>query len=75
MTIRFPIRTAAVLAATALALASANASLATPRSSVPATPPTYQVLRQDVIINADIWAAPPDDTAATVRERFRELLG
>ena len=27
------------------------------------------------IFNADIWAAPPDDTAATVRERFRELLG
>jgi sugar phosphate isomerase/epimerase len=27
------------------------------------------------IFNAEIWAAPPDDTAATVRQRFRELLG
>jgi sugar phosphate isomerase/epimerase len=27
------------------------------------------------IFNADIWAAPPDQTAATVRERFATVLG
>ena len=73
MTIRFPIRTATVLAATALAVASANASLATPRSSVPATSPTYQVLRQDVIINADIWAAKPEMMAAGLG--FTNIIG
>ena len=67
MTIRVPIRTAAVLAATALSVASANAGLAAPRissSNAAATPVTYQVLRQDVIINADIWAAKPEMMAA-----------
>src|SRR6202161_4819464 len=73
VTIRFPIRTAAVLAATALAVASANASLATARSSVPATSPTYQALRQDVIINADIWAAKPEMMAAGLG--FTNIIG
>jgi sugar phosphate isomerase/epimerase len=27
------------------------------------------------IFNADVWAAPPDQTAATVRERFAMVLG
>ena len=27
------------------------------------------------IFNADVWAAPPDRTAATVRERFAAILG
>jgi sugar phosphate isomerase/epimerase len=27
------------------------------------------------IFNADVWAAPPDQTAATVRERFATVLG
>jgi len=27
------------------------------------------------IFNQEIWDAPPDDTAATVRRRFAELLG
>jgi sugar phosphate isomerase/epimerase len=27
------------------------------------------------IFNADVWAAPPDQTAATVRERFAAVLG
>jgi hypothetical protein len=73
VTIRFPIRTAAVLAATALAVASANASLATARTSVPATSPTYQALRQDVIINADIWAAKPEMMAAGLG--FTNIIG
>jgi sugar phosphate isomerase/epimerase len=35
----------------------------------------YRGYAEVEIFNAEIWAAPPDDTAATVRERFRELLG
>ena len=62
-----------MLAATVLAVASANASLATPRSSVPATPVTYQVLRQDVIINADIWSAKPEMMAAGLG--FTNIVG
>jgi hypothetical protein len=27
------------------------------------------------IMNQDVWDAPPDQTAATVRTRFAELLG
>ena len=27
------------------------------------------------IFNAEVWAAPPDRTAATVRERFAAILG
>jgi sugar phosphate isomerase/epimerase len=27
------------------------------------------------IFNAEIWAAPPDETVATVRRRFAELAG
>jgi sugar phosphate isomerase/epimerase len=35
----------------------------------------YRGYAEVEIFNAGIWDAPPDDTAATVRERFRELLG
>jgi hypothetical protein len=27
------------------------------------------------IFNADVWAAPPDQTAAVVRERFAAVMG
>jgi hypothetical protein len=27
------------------------------------------------IFNADVWNAPPDHTAATVKERFAAVLG
>jgi sugar phosphate isomerase/epimerase len=35
----------------------------------------YRGYAEVEIFNAGIWDAPPDDTAATVRQRFRELLG
>jgi hypothetical protein len=59
-------RAAALLAAAALSAASANAGLATTTqgASAPATSAGYQVLRQDVIINADIWAKKPEMMAA-----------
>ena len=43
---------------------SANAGLAGPGQSSSKTPLTYQILRQDVIINADIWAQKPEMMAA-----------
>jgi hypothetical protein len=74
MTIWLPVRTAAVLAAAALSAASANAGLAAADvSSAPATSISYQVLRQDVIINADIWAAKPEMMAAGLG--FTSIVG
>jgi sugar phosphate isomerase/epimerase len=35
----------------------------------------YQGYVEVEIFNADVWAAPPDETAATVRERFAVVLG
>jgi sugar phosphate isomerase/epimerase len=35
----------------------------------------YRGYAEVEIFNAEIWDAPPDDTAATVRRRFGELLG
>ena len=35
----------------------------------------YRGYAEVEIFNAAIWDAPPDDTAATVRQRFRGLLG
>ncbi|HET7017057.1 MAG TPA: sugar phosphate isomerase/epimerase family protein [Streptosporangiaceae bacterium] len=35
----------------------------------------YQGYVEVEILNADIWNAPPDETAAEVRHRFAELLG
>ena len=35
----------------------------------------YQGFVEVEIFNADVWAAPPDQTAATVRERFAAALG
>jgi hypothetical protein len=73
MTIWLPIRMAALLAATAVSAASANAGLAADVSSAPATSLSYQVLRQDVIINADIWAAKPEMMAAGLG--FTNIVG
>ena len=73
MTIWLPVRVAAVLAATAVSAPTVSAGLAAPRSSVAATPVTYQVLRQDVIINADIWAAKPEMMAAGLG--FTNIVG
>jgi hypothetical protein len=73
MTIWLPVRIGAVLGAAAVSAASANAGLAATRSSVAATPITYQVLRQDVIINADIWAAKPEMMAAGLG--FTSIVG
>jgi hypothetical protein len=73
MTIWLPVRIAAVLAAAAVSAASANAGLAATESSVAKTPVTYQVLRQDVIINADIWAAKPEMMAAGLG--FTNIVG
>jgi hypothetical protein len=73
MPIPFPVRTAAVLAGVALSAVSANAVLATPEQAVAKTPPTYQVLRQDVIINADIWARKPEMMAAGLG--FTNIVG
>jgi hypothetical protein len=77
-----PLRAAAVLAAVALFAGSANTGLAMPehngqsgqsgQSGAP-TPPTYQVLRQDVIINADIWARKPEMMAAGLG--FTNIVG
>jgi sugar phosphate isomerase/epimerase len=35
----------------------------------------YQGYVEVEIFNADVWSAPPDETAATVRERFAVVLG
>jgi sugar phosphate isomerase/epimerase len=35
----------------------------------------YRGYAEVEIFNAEIWDAPPDATAATVRQRFRELIG
>jgi hypothetical protein len=72
MMIALPVRVTALLAAVAVSAVSANAALATPgQSSAGGTPPTYQVLRQDVIINADIWAAKPEMMAAGLGTELR----
>jgi hypothetical protein len=74
MMIALPVRVTALLAAVAVSAVSANAALATPgQSSAGGTPPTYQVLRQDVIINADIWAAKPEMMAAGLG--FTSIVG
>ncbi|HTW03649.1 MAG TPA: hypothetical protein VMF87_25340, partial [Streptosporangiaceae bacterium] len=82
MTTSVPVRVAAVLAAVALFAGSANTGLAMPQKSdqsdqsdqsAAPTPPTYQVLRQDVIINADIWARKPEIMAAGLG--FTNIVG
>jgi hypothetical protein len=59
-------RSMAVLAVVASAgvAGSANGGLAGPDHSSGKTPLTYRILRQDVIINADIWAQKPEMMAA-----------
>jgi hypothetical protein len=73
MVISVAARAAALLAAAAVTAGSANAGLATPERSGGRTPPTYQVLRQDVIINADIWARKPEMMAAGLG--FTNIIG
>jgi hypothetical protein len=73
MTIWLPVRIAAVLGAAAVCAASANAGYAATQSSAAPTPITYRVLRQDVIINADIWAAKPEMMAAGLG--FTNIVG
>jgi len=73
MTIWLPVRIAAVVAAAAVCAASANAGYAATQSSAAGTPITYRVLRQDVIINADIWAAKPEMMAAGLG--FTDIVG
>jgi hypothetical protein len=68
-----PARAASLLAALTLSAASANAGLATPNQVGSGTPPTYRVLRQDVIINADIWARKPEIMAAGLG--FTSIIG
>jgi hypothetical protein len=72
--ISLAVRAAAVLAAVAVPAVAANAGLAMPKQGSSAvTPPTYQVLRQDVIINADIWARKPEIMAAGLG--FTNIVG
>jgi len=73
MMISVAVRAAALLAAAAVSAGSANTGLATPEHSSGGTPPSYQVLRQDVIINADIWAAKPEMMAAGLG--FTSIVG
>jgi hypothetical protein len=83
MVISFPGRAAALLAAAAtLASVAAmavsagpvTAGLATPQQGgAGKTPPTYKALRQDVIINADIWARKPEMMAAGLG--FTNIVG
>jgi hypothetical protein len=51
-------------AGSAVSAGPANGSRAVPEQSGGKTPVTYQILRQDVIINADIWAQKPEMMAA-----------
>ncbi|HTZ25272.1 MAG TPA: hypothetical protein VMC83_14875 [Streptosporangiaceae bacterium] len=78
MRIWLPVRVTAVLAAAAVSAAavsaaSPHAGLAATQSSAAPTPITYRVLRQDVIINADIWAAKPEMMAAGLG--FTNIVG
>ena len=58
------LRTGALLTATALSIGGAAGSSAPPKRNGPQTSPGYQVLRQNVIINADLWNAKPEMMAA-----------
>ncbi len=64
-----PARAAALLAVAMAAgvagvAGSASAGVSRPEQSGGKTPLTYQILRRDVIINADIWARKPEMMAA-----------
>jgi hypothetical protein len=64
---------ATALLALAVSAWSANAGLAMPEQSGGGTPLSSQILRQDVIINADIWAQKPEMMAAGLG--FTSILG
>jgi hypothetical protein len=72
MTISFLARATALLAV-AISAGSAKVGLAMPEQSGGETPPSYQILRQDVIINADIWARKPEMMAAGLG--FTSIVG
>lgn len=57
-------RVTALLALAASSAGSANVGPAIPEQSGGKPPLSYQILRQDVIINADIWARKPEMMAA-----------
>jgi hypothetical protein len=57
----------------AVSAASANVGPATPEQGGGKTPVSYQILRQDVIINADIWAQKPEMMAAGLG--FTSIVG
>jgi phosphohistidine phosphatase SixA len=44
-------------------------------STARTVPAGYRGYAEVEIFNQEIWDAPPDDTAATVRQRFGELPG
>jgi hypothetical protein len=67
-------RSGALLAAAAASIACANIGLAAPGGNgSPAAASGYQVLRRDVIINADIWAGKPEMMAAGLG--FTTIIG
>ncbi len=66
-----PLRLGAMLVTAALSVGSVSAGPAAGRS--PAPPRSYQVLRQDVIINADIWNRKPEMMAAGLG--FTSIIG
>jgi len=72
MMISVPARALALLAL-AVSAGPASASLAAPEQSSGKTPLSYQILRQDVIINADIWARKPEMMAAGLG--FTSIVG
>jgi len=64
---------ATALLALALSAGSANAGPTVPVQSGGGTPLSYQILRQNVIINADIWAQKPEMMAAGLG--FTNIVG
>ena len=66
-------RSSAVLAAAALAITGVTGSSTPAKRSAPMTSPGYQVLRRNVIINADIWNKKPEMMAAGLG--FTSIIG
>src|SRR5262249_59780041 len=67
------IRTSAVLAAATLSITGVTGSSALAKRNGPMTSPGYQVLRRNVIINADIWNKKPEMMAAGLG--FTTIIG
>jgi hypothetical protein len=66
-------RSSAVLAAAALSITGVTGSSTSAKRSAPMTSPGYQVLRRNVIINADIWNKKPEMMAAGLG--FTSIIG